>query len=421
MFRFIHAADLHLDSPLTGLERYEGAPVDRVRQATRRTLENLVSLALEQEVAFVLLAGDLYDGDWRDFQTGLFFVSQMVKLRDAGIPVYVIAGNHDAANRMTKSLPLPDNVHMLSAKKPQTMHLEKHQVAIHGQGFATVAVLDDLSAGYPAAVRGWFNVGLLHTSANGREGHERYAPCTVEGLRSKNYDYWALGHVHQREVLHTNPPIIFPGNTQGRHIRETGAKGCMVVTVTDDGGVRPDLHALDVLRWQSCRVDAASAETGDDVLDRFDTQLRQLWHGAEERLLAVRVEVVGACKAHAQLASRPQHWANTIRSRAVDVSSGDAWVEKVHLRTTLPHDAEHDLNADIPVHALIHYIQTLRADDEQLLKLSGEFADLKKKLPSDLMEGASKIDFQSPSLYRDLLGQVQEVLVERLLTKEAGA
>ena len=192
MFKFLHAADIHLDSPLRGLQRYEGAPVEEIRQASRRALENLVQLAIDQSVAFVLIAGDLYDGDWKDHRTGLYFVSQMVRLRAAGIPVIAIAGNHDAANKMTRTLPLPENVHVLDHRRPETFLLEQPGVAIHGQSFATPTVLEDLSAAYPPAVGGMLNIGLLHTCATGREGHQPYAPCTIPGLISKHYDYWAL-------------------------------------------------------------------------------------------------------------------------------------------------------------------------------------------------------------------------------------
>src|SRR5262249_21567667 len=156
MFKFLHAADIHLDSPLQGLERYEGAPLEQIRQATRRALENLVRLALDEQVAFVLIAGDLYHGDWKDYNTGLFLVKQMNRLREANIPVFLIAGNHDAANKMTRTLRLPENVTLLSSEWPETCVLEDIGVAIHGQGFAAAAVTEDLSERYPHAKRGYF-------------------------------------------------------------------------------------------------------------------------------------------------------------------------------------------------------------------------------------------------------------------------
>ena len=132
MPKFLHAADLHLDSPLTGLERYEGAPVDQVRSATRRALENLVALAIEQQVAFVILAGDIYDGAWKDYKTGLFFIAQMARLDKVSIPVYLISGNHDAESKMTRKLTLPANVHAFDHKKPHTLLLKEHSIALHG-------------------------------------------------------------------------------------------------------------------------------------------------------------------------------------------------------------------------------------------------------------------------------------------------
>src|SRR5690606_7156287 len=186
---------------LRGLERYDGAPVDQLRGATRRAFENLVELAIDEEVAFVLLAGDLYDGTWRDYNTGLFFGPQMSRLRDAGIGAYMVLGNHDAESRMTKQLRLPDTVHRFRPKQAETRIDEERGVAIHGQSFHRPDESADLSAGYPEPVPGMLNIGLLHTCAEGREGHGRYAPTTVENLVSKGYDYWALGHVHRREVL----------------------------------------------------------------------------------------------------------------------------------------------------------------------------------------------------------------------------
>ena len=145
---FIHAADIHLDSPLRGLERYENAPVERIRGATRRAFTRLIDLAIDAKVDFVLIAGDLYDGDWRDYNTGLYLVRQLGRLRDLKIPVFIIAGNHDAANKMTRALRLPENVCFLAHERPETLRLEDLGVAIHGQSFEKQAVFDDLAAGY---------------------------------------------------------------------------------------------------------------------------------------------------------------------------------------------------------------------------------------------------------------------------------
>jgi DNA repair exonuclease SbcCD nuclease subunit len=417
MFKFLHAADIHLDSPLRGLERYEGAPVDRIRHATRRALENLVQLALDERVAFVLIAGDLYDGTWRDYNTGLFLCRQMFRLREADIPVFLIAGNHDAENKMTRTLRLPDNVTLFTSVQPQTVELDIG-VAIHGQSFAKAKEERNLAAQYPYAARGLFNVGLLHTCAGGRHGHEAYAPCSSEDLRSREYDYWALGHVHKREVFPENRTIIFPGNLQGRDIGETGAKGCMLVTVRDDGTATPEFQSLDVLRWERCEVSAFGAANGDEVMERVSEQLETNRAASEGRPLAVRVEIHASCAAHNQLQVDPHKWINEIRRTANEIGGDQIWVEKVNLRTT-PCPADDSSGGDGAVAELQGVLDELQTDEGQLFQLAAELEELGKKLPADIKAGPDALDFKSPAWLRNVLYRVGPMLVERLRPREA--
>jgi DNA repair exonuclease SbcCD nuclease subunit len=407
MFKFLHAADIHLDSPQKGLDRYEGAPVEECRRSTRRALENLVRLAVEERVAFVLIVGDLYDGDWPDFNTGLFFSAQMARLRDAGIRVVLTRGNHDAENRMTKDLRLLDNATVLSTEKPQTIVFDDVGVAVHGRSFPTRDVGENWATTYPDRVAGLLNVGMLHTCAEYVGGeHKRYAPCTLDDLRLRGYDYWALGHIHKREVLQPLDPLVaFPGNVQGRNVRETGPKGCLLVTVDAARGVTAEPRWLDVVRWEVCRVDAADARDGDDLLGRFRDRLSGLLPGADDRLLALRVELRGACPAHASVASDWPLWINEIRKTANDAGGGRVWVEKVVDRTRPP-ESSRDPDADGPLAELALLLDELRGDEAQLQALGDrELDDLKKKVPPDLLDGLD---------LRDLLDQVGPMLLSRL-------
>lgn len=415
--KFLHAADVHLDSPLRGLLRYDGAPVDEIRAATRRALENLVELAVEQEVDFVLIAGDVYDGDWKDHNTGLFYVSQMSRLREADIPVVMISGNHDAANKMTRSLRMPNNVELLSHTRPQTAKTKKLRelgVAVHGRSFARPAEYDNLVAEYPETQKGLFNIGLLHTSLAGAEGHEAYAPCTIEDLRRKQYDYWALGHVHNREVKCSDPPIVFSGNIQGRHVREPGAKGCYLVTVDSRGSVELEFQPLDVFRWAVCELAATEEHRAEDVCDTFGVEVSKLVERHAGLPLAVRVVVTGRSPAHDQFAADPTGWTNQFRAAGLDAAPGRVWVEKILFHTSPLCGRSEVLPDDGPIGELLRYLDELRGNDPLLCEIAGELAEFRRKLPDELTHGDDALTLDDPGTLRGILDDIQPLLLSRL-------
>jgi exonuclease SbcD len=414
VFSFIHAADIHLDSPLHRLDLYEGAPVEAMRSATRRAFENLVRLALDEQVDFVLISGDLYDGDWRDYNTGLYFLSQVSRLQEASIPVYIVAGNHDAASRITKTLRLPEHVHLFPAHGPETHELPKLDVAIHGQSFPTPAVKQDLSLNYPPSVTGWFNIGMLHTCLTGREGHAPYAPCTVEGLTNKSYDYWALGHVHKRESVREAPWIVFPGNIQGRHIRESGPKGCLLVKVDERGRAITTFKPLDVIRWEEVIADGTHSETGHDVVDRISQSLAGLSEQAAGLPLVVRVVVRGLSRGTDALAADPEQWKNEIRAAAVEVDAGRIWIEKVKLRPESSAALGRSRGAGGPVGEILSLLDEIQADPDQLLELGRTLQEIVTRLPRELKEGEERIDAGDPDWLMALLDQVRPMLLQRL-------
>lgn len=170
-FRFIHTADIHLDSPLRGLSAYDNAPAERLRNASRDAFKELVSKAIDEQVSFVVIAGDLYDGDWRDYNTGIFFVGQMGRLAKAGIRVYLLHGNHDAESEMTKKLTLPSNVTVFSSRSAQVHKIDEFKVALHGQSFASRAVIENLATSYKPKLTGHYNIGVLHTALEGYTAH----------------------------------------------------------------------------------------------------------------------------------------------------------------------------------------------------------------------------------------------------------
>ena len=423
MFRFLHAADIHLDSPLQGLERYPEAPVDAVRGAPRRAFERLVELALEERVAFVLLAGDLYDGDWKDYNTGLFFTAQMRRLAEAGIPVHLVSGNHDAASQITKRLSLPPNVHHYASRQPETILLADYDVAIHGQSFASRRVSDDLAAGFPQADPGRFEIGLLHTSLDGRPGHADYAPCTVEGLRAKGYAYWALGHVHRREIVSRDPWIVFPGNLQGRHARETGGKGATLVTV--DHGCVLDVahHDLDVVRWARIEVDLAGRDRPEDALACVGEALAKALVEADGCLLAARVVIGGSTRAHDALVREPERWLHEFRLLASEVGEPGVWLERIDFATRSRRDLEALLDRNDALSGLLRRIEGLQSAPLESGRALDELEELKRKLPAQLVGEAEasdedRCDPTDPAWLRARLPAVRDLLWSRLLEGE---
>jgi DNA repair exonuclease SbcCD nuclease subunit len=413
MLRFIHAADIHLDSPLKGLEKYPGAPADEIRGATRRALDNLVELAIDRNVDFVLIAGDLYDGDWKDHNTGLFFVSRMNLLREAGVSVALISGNHDAANKMTKSLRLPDNVELLPAGNPGTAKSARFAelgVAIHGRSFEKQEEFENFARGYPAKKPGLFNIGLLHTSLGGAVGHEPYAPCTMDDLKQKEYDYWALGHVHNRQICLNGPHIVFPGNIQGRHIRETGAKGCYVVAADERGTCELEFVPLDVFRWELCTLDATDAKRPEDVLGQFAGALEQIRNRHGGLPLALRIEVTGATAAHAALRSDTVQWSSQIRADA----GHQVWIEKIKWHTSPPREPRDGLDHSGPIGELQLLLEELRNDPAELIKLADELGDLQRKLPEELTRGGDALQLNDAKQLRGWLDEVEPMLLARL-------
>jgi len=422
MFRFIHAADAHLDSPLLNLGRYDGAPIESFRSATRRAFDNLVRLAIAEQVDFVVIAGDLYDGDCADFNTPLHFRRKMEELQACDIQVYLLQGNHDAASKMKKAfrLELPENVTLFPTNKPATAVLEECGVALHGQGFAQQAVEDPLHVGYPEPRSGYFNLGVLHTNCGEYETHDNYAPSTVQGLTDKGYDYWALGHIHKRaQLAGPEPHIWYPGNLQGRSIREQGPKGCSMVTVGDDHSIDVRFEAVDVLRWQACQVDATPCPSANDVTDAIQQRLAELLEQAEGRPLAGRVEITGRSPAHRELSRYRDKYDAEIRTETVDRFDDQVWLEKIQLHTEPVEVTSGELDSSLL--ELVQRIDQSAAVEEVLAEVREDVAKLQKLLPADKRADDVHFDLGDPERVSELLRDAKDLLVSRLLESGGAA
>jgi DNA repair protein SbcD/Mre11 len=380
-FKFLHVADIHLDSPLSGLSRYEGVPVEEIRLATRTALTNAVDLAIEEKVEFVVICGDIYDGDWPHFGTGLFFCSEMGRLERAGIDVFLIYGNHDADSVLTKKLPLPNNIHTFRSNKAHTFLHERTGTAVHGRSYKDKDTRDNLASQYPEAIPGVLNIGMLHTALSGRPPHAPYAPCSVPELAAKGYHYWALGHVHDFEIVSTNPYIIYPGNLQGRTIREAGGKGAVLVTVTDGViSTEPERRLLDSVRWFHAKLDLTEVDRPESFNERVRVALEEALEHSDGLPTVVRLSATGTTSMHGWLISRQDQIKQDVRAIAISLSK-DLWIERISLKTSpVVFIASQESSVD-ELQAILD--EAAESSDFRQLVID-ELADFLGRLPADL-------------------------------------
>jgi DNA repair protein SbcD/Mre11 len=415
--KFIHCADIHLDTPLQGLAEYPGAPLSEIRNATRRAFEKVLDASLAEKIDFLIIAGDLYDTGLKSFESALYFNAQMNRLKESGIDVYLIHGNHDAASKLIKQLRPPDNVHVFRASEPQTFLIRDLPlpIALHGQSFTSPEITDDLAAGYPAAKPDFFNIGVLHTNLSGISDHANYAPCSLDTLRNKGYQYWALGHVHNRQILCTDPYIVFPGNVQGRHGKEPGEKSCELVTVSDSGAVSLQTIPTSVVPWIGIEIDASGCQNAEDVYDKLRFRLGEVVAEAKERVTAVRLLITGHTDAHAELNRDPE----AARNEAISIAnewSGFLWIERVRV-ATLPRIDRHALiMRDDPIGEVARVLDSMRSDVASLSQLP-VVEELRKKLPNEIAEGSDPITLDAATL-STALEEAEGLLLARLSALE---
>ena len=420
MIRFIHAADIHLDSPLKGLAKRHNLPADKILSATREALKNLVTLAIDQKVDFVLLAGDVYDGDPEDLTANFHFNQQMGRLYQKNIRVVMITGNHDAKSKISRPLTPPKNLTILSTDNPESFEITRDGeviAIIHGQGFRNQAETRNLAGNYPPPIAGKLNIGILHTSLDGRDGHDNYAPTTTNELINKGYSYWALGHVHTREEVHKKPYIIFPGNVQGRHIRETGAKGCYLVTFKDNHEAQLDFKPLDVFRWEAITINLE----GIDEESEFEGKLAET---VESRNLpfneiphGIRIILKGNTSLHSWLICSQNRVSENIQGIFDGISAGNLFLEQLKVETSNEGPAlKNEALGDDALSILNQAINHLKKNPKEMESLLKEtpLAKLNKEIPGE-WKGKDDADGIQP-MNTAWLGKIMDELVPLIQT-----
>ncbi len=321
----MHTADIHLDSPLKSLSLRDEGLKNVVQTASRTAFTRLVDYALSEGVSAMLIAGDLFDGAERSAKTAAFLTNQLDRLKAADIPVFYIKGNHDAENPLTGEVSLPDNVHVFDGRGGK-QKLANTDVWIHGVSFSGRQAPDSLLPKFGAPEPDAVNIAMLHTSLAGSPGHDTYAPCSVADLSAMGFDYWALGHVHKRQVHSISPWIVMPGIPQGRDIGEAGPKSGSLLTIN---GKSIDVSEVPTSAAEFIELKVDIGDCGSD--DEIRGQIRRQLQDEAERLAAdaglVRLTVEGKTARKWQILRDRDSWLEVLADLAR--STERLWIEKV--------------------------------------------------------------------------------------------
>lgn len=335
-FRFVHTADIHLDSPLRSLALRNVELAELVGDASRQAFISIVDLCIEERVDALVIAGDLYDGDQTSMKTARFVATQIGRLHQAGIRVFKIRGNHDALSRISKQLVFPDSVTIFGGRAQSVLQTSGGlDVVFHGLSFTQSKAPESLLPKYPTAHEGAVNVGIMHTSLAGSVGHDVYAPCGVADLQNHGFDYWALGHIHVRQVYPgTHSTVVMPGIPQGRDINEAGEKSATLVTILDDGSVEIEERLTSVAQFERLSVDLTGTVEWPEVVTRVRDALEQLRSNIRSRHLLARVNLTGATQLSWQLI---RDW-DLLLAEAQQTAGqlGATWIEKLDLDVVSP-------------------------------------------------------------------------------------
>ena len=345
-FSFLHCADLHLGAPFQGLADLPAELAARLREAPARALDQIVATAIERRVAAVIIAGDVFDASDRNLRAQIQLRDRLRQLDEAGIATLIVAGNHDPLGSAVASIEYPASVHFFDTEVQAVPLARDDEILAHvyGLSYGSPSVTENLATKFPSKPDGPFSIALLHANVGNRTGHDAYAPCSLADLESRGFDYWALGHVHKRETLRSEAPVVhYPGNVQGLHMRELGPRGATLVEVAANGSVTMSPVWTDTVRWQRARTSISDFESLDDVLGAFAEISSEAAAEAPNRLHIVLWTLTGSGPVHTDL-RRPGVVAELVEAlrdeHAPEPLAGAIWLQRLEADTRPARDIE---------------------------------------------------------------------------------
>lgn len=415
---FVHAADIHLDSPMEGLtaDAHQAPAVARAaREATFAVLERIVQTCIEVNADFLLLAGDVYDREYRSARAQLHLHGALAKLAEHDVRTFMVHGNHDPASGSLGALDWPDKVVEFGSEEVETREFQTADgdaVTVSGISYRAADERRKLHRLFKQPESSAYHIAMLHCSLASHQGRQSYCECKLADLTERGFDYWALGHVHTRAVLSEQPPcVVYPGNPQGREIRESGPRGCMIVRADAAGrDTRIEFRALDVVRWERDDVSLDGVETLDQAERRLFQQCEQLRAAADDRPVICRLRLTGRTPLFHQL-SKPETLRDLTERAREQLTHDEAfvWVEKLETAVRPPVDLDERAREEDLLGEVLRYACSLED--------AGEHAQVLSRACAELLEHtrmAKAIDQPDDAEWADILDQARLLCVDLL-------
>lgn len=421
---FVHAADLHLDSPFAGISGIDQELGERLSKATFQAYEAIIELCMDKEVDFLLIAGDVYDSADKSLYAQVRFIEGLRKLETAGIQVFICHGNHDPLDGWSASLKWPTNVHIMRGDEAEAVKFKKEgetAAFIVGMSYPTRHIMRNLVKEFPKKEENWpFTIGLLHCSVGNNPEHDPYAPCTLQDLKELGYDYWALGHIHTPSIVCNEAPVvIYPGNPQGRHPGETGARGCYYVEVlsggtSSEGAISTSFVETDSVRWHIREISIEGLKKEGELIESLQNHLEDIRESSGERSAICRLILKGRGTLHRSLreAGFLDDLLRLLREGEI-CSRQFVWVERIEDETLFPAERELLLKREDFVGDLVKIAEGLKTDEKSLEEFREALAPL-----FNSRQGRKLIDRVDEKEINDLIQRAENLLLDALLMEE---
>ncbi|UOR13218.1 metallophosphoesterase family protein [Halobacillus amylolyticus] len=405
--RFIHSADLHLDSPFKGRGRLPEVLREQMRASTFEAFERLIKQAIHHRVDFVLIVGDLFNEETRSLKAQVQLREGFKRLEKHDIAVFISYGNHDYIQGMRYPITYPSNVHSFDQETVQALPFYQdniHLANIYGFSYVNREVKDRKVKEFIKEGTPVYHIGMLHGSLEANNEHDVYAPFKLEELRHQPMDYWALGHIHKRQHLSQHPPVVYPGNIQGRSRKEQGMKGCSLVQL-EENDIQHTFIPLHSFAFEEVSLPVETLERPEELEAIFEQAKKEVQADYPVMLSVTLYGRNGALQKW-KTEGVLQEWVDMI-NEAEDLEKSWIWIDDITVHDRPAFDME---ELSTGHHFTGEYIRNA----EQLT--SEEW----RKHLSPLYQNRRAAKYLDPlveSDYKEIIERAKQLVVEQLLSK----